>query len=127
MVVNVNVLPEQIGLLLPGVGAAGTGLTVTTVVPNTLVHPPTLAVTEYVPLAATVAPAIDGFCELDEKLFGPVHEYVAPATGVAVRFNVEPAHNGLLLEAVGAAGVALTTTATVPAALVHPLTVIVTE
>ena len=30
----------------------------------------------------------------------------------AVKFNVEPAHKGLLLEAVGAAGVGLTVTVT---------------
>ena len=127
VVVNVKVLPEQIGLLLPGAGVAGIGLTVTTVVPAALVHPPTLAVTEYVPVAATVAPAIDGFCTEEEKLLGPVHEYVAPATGVAVNVSVDPAQTGLLLEAVGAAGVVLTVTATVPARLVQPPTVTVTE
>jgi len=40
---------------------------------------------------------------------------------------VEPAHIGLLLPAVGVAGVGLTTTVTVPAALVQPPTVTVTE
>lgn len=74
VVVSVSVLPEQIGLLLPGDGVAGIGLTVTAVVPAALVQPPTLAVTEYVPVAAIVAPGIDGFCEDEEKLFGPVHE-----------------------------------------------------
>ena len=58
---------------------------------------------------------------------GPVHEYVAPATGVAVNVSVDPAQTGLLLEAVGAAGVVLTVTATVPARLVQPPTVTVTE
>jgi hypothetical protein len=74
VVVNVNVLPAQIGLLLPGVGVAGIGFTVTAVVPNVLVQPATDAVTEYVPVAAVVAPAIDGFCVDELKLFGPVHE-----------------------------------------------------
>ena len=44
----------------------------------------------------------------------------------AVRFKVEPAQIGELLPAVGAAGVAFTTTATVPAAEVQPPTVTVT-
>ena len=68
------VAPVQTGLLLPGAGVAGIGLTVTAVVPNVLVHPATVAVTEYVPLAATVAPAIEGFCVDELKEFGPVHE-----------------------------------------------------
>lgn len=68
------VCPTQIGLLLDGAGVAGIGLTTTVVVPNTLGHPATVAITEYVPLAATVAPAIDGFCVEDVKAFGPVHE-----------------------------------------------------
>ena len=42
------------------------------------------------------------------------------------RFNVAPVHNGPLLVAVGVAGNGLTTTVVEPAALVHPLTVIVT-
>jgi hypothetical protein len=73
VVVNVIVLPTQTGLLLPGVGAAGIGFTTTVVVPNVLVQPATVAVTEYVPLAATVAPAIVGFCTADENEFGPDH------------------------------------------------------
>lgn len=120
-------VPEQIGLLLPGAGVAGIGLTVTTVVPNVLAHPPTVAVTEYVPLEVTAAPAIEGFCIDELKEFGPVHVYVAPAMLDAVRFNVDPAQIGLLLEAVGEAGVVLTTTVVVPARLVQPPTVIVTE
>jgi hypothetical protein len=44
--VNVNVDPTQIGLLLPAVGAAGIGFTVTTTVPAGPVHPLTVAVTE---------------------------------------------------------------------------------
>lgn len=58
---------------------------------------------------------------------GPVQEYVAPAIAEAFRFNVDPAHTGLLLDAVGAVGVALTTTFTVPVPLVQPLTVTVRE
>lgn len=52
---------------------------------------------------------------------------MAPATLLAVRFNVEPAHMGLLLLAVGALGIGLTVTEVVAAALGHPLTVTVTE
>lgn len=63
-------------------------MTTTVVVPNVLVHPATVAVTEYVPAPANVIPAIEGFCELDVNPFGPVHEYVAPAILDAVRFNV---------------------------------------
>ena len=68
---------------------------------------------------------MDGFWFVDENAFGPVHEYVAPATFEAVRLSVEPAQIGELLPAVGAAGVAFTTTFTVPCALVHPFTVTV--
>lgn len=50
------------------------GLTVTAVVPAALVHPPTVTVTEYVPVAAVVAPAMDGSSSEEVKLFGPVHE-----------------------------------------------------
>jgi hypothetical protein len=44
-----------------------------------------------------------------------------------VKFKFCPAHNGELLPAVGATGIGLTTTATVPTALVHPEVVAVTE
>jgi len=60
--------------LLLAVGAAGIGLTVTLVEPAGPVQPLTVTVTEYEPLAAVVAPAIEGFCVAEEKVFGPVHE-----------------------------------------------------
>jgi len=60
--------------LLPAVGVAGTGLTVTTVVDTALAQPTTVAVTEYVPLAAIVAEGIEGFCVDEVNAFGPVHE-----------------------------------------------------
>jgi uncharacterized membrane protein YedE/YeeE len=41
----------------------------------------------------------------------------------AVRFNVEPSQIGVLLDAVGAAGVGFTTTETVAAGLAHPLSI----
>jgi hypothetical protein len=47
--------------LLDAVGGFGTGFTVTTVVAAALGQPETETVTEYVPLAAIVAPAMDGF------------------------------------------------------------------
>ena len=74
LAVRFKVDPAQIGELLDAVGAAGVGFTVTTVVATELVQPATVAVTEYVPLAATVAAAIVGFCVADEKLLGPLHE-----------------------------------------------------
>ncbi|MBI3509154.1 MAG: hypothetical protein HY064_00710, partial [Bacteroidetes bacterium] len=119
--------PAQIGELLDAVGGDGTGFTVTTVVAFVLVHPATVTFTEYVPVAATVAPAIEGFCDDDEKLFGPVHEYVAPATKLDVRFKVDPAQIGELLDAVGGDGTGFTVTTVVALLLVHPATVTFTE
>jgi hypothetical protein len=58
--------------LFPATGAAGIGLIVAAVVPAGLVHPRTVWVTEYVPLAAVVAAAMVGFCEVDVNPFGPV-------------------------------------------------------
>lgn len=52
----------------------GLSLTVTVVVPGSETHPFTVTVTEYVPASAEVALAIVGFCRLEVKLFGPVHE-----------------------------------------------------
>jgi hypothetical protein len=127
VVVRFNVDPEHTGLLLDGAGAAGTGFTVTVTVPTTLVHPLAVAVTEYVPLAAVVTLVMDGFCDVEVNELGPVQLYVAPATLLAVRFNVDPAHTGLLLPAVGAVGTGFTVTDTVPAALGHPPTVTTTE
>jgi hypothetical protein len=60
--------------LLLTIGVAGVGVIDTVVVASELVHPLTVTVTEYVPSAAIVTPAIDGFCKADEKLLGPVHE-----------------------------------------------------
>ena len=62
-------------LLLPAVGAEGGGFMVTVVVPLALAgHPLTVVVTEYVPGAAVVTPAMVGFCDDEVKLLGPVHE-----------------------------------------------------
>lgn len=59
------------------------------------------------------------------KLFGPVHVYV-PVVADEVRLMASPSHTGELEPAVGVAGVAFTTTATVPGAEVHPFSVMVT-
>ena len=61
------------------------------------------------------------------KPFGPVHAYVAPATVGVEREIVAPAQYGPPLLAVGVAGTGFTTTLVVPAALVQPFTVTVTE
>lgn len=67
-----------------------------------------------------------GFCAEDTKEFGPVHAYVAPATAGVERLIVLPVQTGVLLDVVGVAGVALTTTAVVPIAEVQPFVVTVT-
>jgi hypothetical protein len=59
--------------------------------------------------------------------FGPIHEYVAPATVGVERLIVAPSQYGPPLLAVGGAGAGFTTTLVVPGADVHPLTVMITE
>ncbi len=54
-----------------------------------------------------------GFCNVEVKEFGPVHEYVAPAIALAVKLSGEPTQAGLLLETVGAGGVGAAVTVTV--------------
>jgi hypothetical protein len=102
-------------------------LTTTFVLPADEVQPFTVIVTEYVPASAVVALARVGFCCAEVKPFGPVHEYVAPATVAVLSEIVAPSQYGPPFDAVGVAGVALTTTFVVPAAEVQPFTVIVTE
>jgi hypothetical protein len=121
------VAPSQYGPLFEAVGVAGVALTTTFVLPAAEGQPLTVIVTEYVPASAVVAFARVGFCSADVKPFGPVHEYVAPATVAVLREIVAPSQYGPLFEAVGVAGVALTTTFVLPAAEVQPFTVIVTE
>jgi len=96
-------------------------------VPATEVQPFALAVTEYVPVAALVALAMVGFCSAEVNPFGPVHEYVAPATVVALSWTVAPEQYGPVFDAVGVAGLGLTTTLVVPAAELQPFTVTITE
>jgi hypothetical protein len=59
--------------------------------------------------------------------FGPVHAYVAPLTVGVDSEIVAPAQYGPAFDAVGVAGIGLTTTFVVPAAEVQPFTVTVTE
>jgi hypothetical protein len=99
--------------------------TTAAVVPVGPVQPFTTAATEYVPAAAGVTFAMEGFWRLDVKPFGPVHAYVAFAIAEAVSWRVPPTHSGPLLPAIGAAGGAFTT-ALVLAAVEQPLTVAVT-
>jgi hypothetical protein len=120
-------VPEQTGVLLPPVGADGIEFTVTEVVPAGPTQPATVAVTEYVPDATVVAAPIVGFCEVEVKLFGPVHAYVAPDIVLAVKLKVVPTQRGELLPAVGSIGVGRIVTEVVPAAPVQPTTVTVTE
>ena len=77
------------------------------------------------PAIASVALVRLGFCTDEENEDGPVHVYVAPTTAGVERLMVLPTHTGVLLDAVGVAGVLLTVTATVPIAEVHPFVVTV--
>jgi hypothetical protein len=109
------------------VGVAGIVLTVTLVLPAAEVQPLTVTVTEYVPPNAVVALERVGFCADEVKPAGPVHEYVAPETVGVESEIVPPTQYGPVFDAVGVAGVGLTTTLVVPAAEVQPATVTVTE
>jgi len=120
------VLPVQTGVLLDAVGVAGVVLTTTTVVATGEVHPDVVTVTLYVPAIATVAFVRVGFCKADVNADGPVHAYVAPLTVGVERLIVLPVQTGVLLDAVGVAGVVFTTTTVVPTADVHPPAVTVT-
>ena len=100
-------------------------MTTTFVVPAAEVQPFTVMVTENVPASAVVALERVGFCSEDVKPFGPVHEYVAPLTVGVLTWIVAPAQYGPPFDAVGVAGVALTTTDVDPAADVQLLTVTV--
>ena len=49
-----------------------------TVVVATEEQVPVVTVTLYTPLIAVVAPVIVGFCKVEEKEFGPLHEKFVP-------------------------------------------------
>jgi hypothetical protein len=102
-------------------GVIGVSFTVTATVPMAEVQPFVVTVTLYVPDIATVALVMEGFCTDEEKLFGPVQLYVAPATAGVDRLMVLPEHTGELPDADGVAGVASITTVTVPGAELQPL------
>ena len=71
-------------------------------------HPEALViVTVYIPLAAFVTLLIEGFCCNELNPFGPVQNHEVPA--LAVRFNVLPEHNGLLLAACAVTPLLITT------------------
>ena len=67
-----------------------------------------------------------GLATAETKLLGPVQLNVAPPSPLALRFNVCPAHIGLLLPAVGAAGVPVTTTFVVDGYEGHEFAVAIT-
>jgi hypothetical protein len=112
---------------LEAVGVAGVAFTTTFVVPAADGHPLTVTVTEYVPACAVVVLDRVGFCSADVKPFGPVQAYVAPLTVAVESAIVAPSQYGPPLEAVGVAGIGLTTTLVVPAAEGQPLAVTMTE
>ena len=72
MAYRVNVWPEQIGPSLLGDGVAGIWLTVAEVEPTADVQPLDVTVRLYVPVAAAVAFAIEGFCAEELKPLGPI-------------------------------------------------------
>jgi hypothetical protein len=113
LAVNVTDWPLQVGLppdviAIDTEGVTEAPFTTTEVVPAGLVQPLTVSVKLYVPPIAVVALALVGFCELEVNDEGPVHAYVAPVTVGVVKLIVPPAHIGVLLLAVGAAGITFT-------------------
>jgi hypothetical protein len=92
-----------------------------------LVHPFTVTERLYVPEFVADALLITGFCCVEVKPFGPVHEYEAPVRFAAFSNIDDPEHNGEFADDIGEIGIKLTTTFWVAAALVHPATVAVTE
>jgi hypothetical protein len=71
---SVKVCPEHTGELPVIEGATGSGVTVTEVSPAGPVQLFAVAVTEYVPAPSEEIPAMVGFCKVEVKLLGPVHE-----------------------------------------------------
>ena len=63
--------PSRIALLLPAVGDAGVGFTITVVVAGEVAQP-LFATTVYVPAAKAVGVTIKGFCKDDVNELGPV-------------------------------------------------------
>ena len=88
----------------------------TFVVPGRLEQPFTVSTTSYVPVWRMFDGLREGFWRVEVKLAGPVHAHDPPATFGVVRFRASPSQTGLLLEAVGVAGVAITVTVVEPEA-----------
>lgn len=124
---RLNVWPVHTGEFAVKLGAGGLPNTLTLNVPLGPVQPPTVALTEYIPVATVPAPVMEGFWVVELKPLGPLQLYAAPVMLLAVRFMVDPTHKVEVPPVSGAAGVGLITTLTVPALLVQPLTICVTE
>ena len=62
-------------------------VTVTATVP-VAEHEPKVDVKPYVPVLAALSAGMLGFCALEVKPFGPVHEKRVPTSVVPVRFKV---------------------------------------
>ena len=124
--------PEQnvaeVGVTL----TAGSGFTVSaTVVVKEAAHPSDTT-SEYVPLIAGVTAPSEGFCTVEEKLFGPVHAYVygaPPPTGTPFNVTVVPSQTGedgdTELVAVSAAPATMVTLPVAAQPLLEALTVYV--
>ena len=96
LALKLTVDPAQTGLgVAVAVGAEGSALTVTVTTPGMLEHVVTVLVTttEYVPALAADTLVMDGFCWVEVKLFGPVHEYVKVPL-LAVRSSWLPTQSG---------------------------------
>jgi hypothetical protein len=116
--------PVHTGVFEPMAGVPGVALMVTATVDTAEVHPFSVMVTEYVPASASVAGVTIGFCTDDEKLLGPLQEYV-PVAADEVRLSASPVQTGEFDPATRAAGVALIITVDVASEEEQPLTVTV--
>ena len=114
--------------LLPRTGAEGVWLTTTSVVAVTLHVPPNVTVSVYVPEAPVVADGMVGLGNADPKPNGPAQLNVTPVVlSVDVSITVLPEQTGLLLPAVGTAGVESTTAYSVAMPDWHTPSVAITE
>ena len=78
-------------------------------------------------MANVVAPIIVGFCIVEVKLFGPLQLYVDAPIVLAVKLILLPEHKVVFADAIGALGVGLIVTDTVPFGPAQPATVAFTE
>lgn len=96
---SVAVLPAHTGPLLVGPADDGDEPTVTTVVyvvDDVQPLPGLPSVNEYVPAPVTVSV---GFCNVDVKPPGPVHDHAVAPLELALNVTVPPAHTGPLFVA----------------------------